>query len=157
MEFITCAEIVLGTSLQTPGAQILLSQKHLLQKLHATACLPRAAPAGHCCSACLRAQAWLFPRSAGGPGCPVPFAGCPSAGSPAHQSLARSLAACPSSSCGCLAWGVKPHRFFLLGCDLQSLLWVIAADPEHVLCKNWSQSAGVAGLLCQERAGAPAD
>lgn len=158
VEIITCAEPVLGTSLQTPGAQIPLSQKHLFQKLHATACLPGAAPADLFCSACLRAQAWLLPRSAAGPGCPVCFAGYPSAGSPAHQSLARTLAAHPSSSCpvcGCLAWGVKTQGFFFLGCDLQPLLCVIAADPEHVLRENWSQSAGVAELLCQGRAGVP--
>lgn len=151
MEIITCAEPVLGTSLQTPGAQIPLSQKHLLRKLHATACLPGTAPAGHCCSACLRTQAGLCTRSAAGPAYPVCFSGSPEP----QNSLARPLAAHPSSSCGCLAWGVMPHSFFLLGCDLQSVLWVTAADPEHVLCENWSQSAGVAGLLCQKRAGDP--
>lgn len=159
-KIITCAEPVLGTSLQTPAVQILPSWKHLLRKPYATACLHGAAPAGHCRSASLRAQALLLPTSAAGSGCPGCFAGCPSAGSPAHQPSAKTLAAPHFSSCpvcGCLAWGVKPHRLFLLGCDSQTLAGVAAADSEHPPNESGSQYAGVVGLLCQKRAGAPQD
>lgn len=155
---ITCADPLLGVSLQTPGGPSPPLWKHLLQKPYATACLHVAAPAG---SASLGAQARLFlTPSAAGSGCSIDFAGCPSAGSPARQSFARSLAAPRSSSCPlcvCCVWAVKPHRLFLLGSDLQTLLVVAAADPESSLCESWSWRRAAAGLLCQNRAGAPGD
>lgn len=155
---ITCADPLLGVSLQTPGGPSPPLWKHLLQKPYATACLHVAAPAG---SASLGAQARLFPTpSAAGSGCSIGSAGCPSAGSPAHQSFAQSLAAPRSSSCPlrvCCVWAVKPHRLFLLGSDLQTLSVVAAADPESSLCESWSWPRAAAGLLCQNRAGAPGD
>lgn len=155
---ITCADPVLGVSLQTPGGPSPPLRKHLLQKPYATACLHVAAPAGHCCSASLGAQALPFPTpSAAGSGCSIDFAGCPSAGSPAHQSFAQSLAAPRSSSCPlrvCSVGAVKRHRLFLLGSDLQTLS-AVAADPGSSLCESGSRRPAAAGLLCQNRAGAP--
>lgn len=152
---------MLGRSLQTPGAQSSLSQKHLFQKPYATACLHVAAPVGHCYSAFGRAQALLFPlSSAAGSGFSIYFAGCPIAGSPSHQTFAKLLAAptfSRSSLHVCSARGLKPHRIFLLGHDLKTLLAGAAAYPEQHPYENESQCPAVAGLLCQKRAGAPRD